>query len=106
MTMNKVDPVVGSRSIILDALSLSVEIIFVSLNPWTKSLKNKADEAVVVGLAVFLAMDAVSLDYRVCGFDEKPEKRVIYIGEVRVIEEFGCHKIFTIKKSKWEWWMT
>ena len=68
-----------------------------------KSLKNKADEAIVVGLAVFLAMDAVSLDDRVCGFDEK---RVIYIGEVRVIEEFGRHKIFTIKKSEWEWWMT
>ncbi|KAF3510750.1 hypothetical protein F2Q69_00006926 [Brassica cretica] len=60
MTMNKVDPVVGSRSIILEALSFFVEIIFVSLNPGTKSLKNKADEAVVVGLAVFLAMDAVS----------------------------------------------
>ncbi|KAF3510744.1 hypothetical protein F2Q69_00006928 [Brassica cretica] len=49
MTMKKLDLVVGSRSIILDALSFSVEIIFVSLNPWTKSLKNKADEAVVVG---------------------------------------------------------
>ena len=103
MTMNKVDPVVGSRSIILDALRFFVEIIFVSLNPRTKSLKNKADEAVVVGLAVFLAMDAVSLDDRVCGFDEKPEKRVIYIGEVRVIEEFGCHKIAILKAAYTQW---